>query len=216
MDTPLALRLTASVADARRRVLRHRRPLAALAAAVAMAAGVVAVRPPAPPSTAVWVAARDLPAGTLLADGDLTRRRVPLAAAPRVVVDDPAGARLASGLVAGEPLTPARLVGPGPALPVGTVATPVRLPDAALVALLRPGDRIDLLAGDPRTGEPRVLSAGATVVAVPGGPGAPAGGAGDAGGVVVLALPQVNAVVAATAGLREVLGFVWSPLPGEH
>lgn len=194
-------------------MLRRRRPLAALAAAIAVGAALLALRPPAPATTPVWVAARDLPAGTRLSGDDLERRALDAGAAPRVVVTDPVGRTLASGLVAGEPITPARLVGAGPALPAGTVATAVRLPDAALVALLEPGDRIDLVAGDPRTGSARVLASAATVLAVPTTPDSAAVPSATGGGVVVLALPQVSAASTVTAGLREVLGFVWSPLP---
>jgi hypothetical protein len=35
---------------------------------------------------------------------------------------------------------------PGPALPAGTVGFPLRLPDAGVVAVVRPGQRVDVLA----------------------------------------------------------------------
>ena len=51
----------------RRRVLTHRRPLAAVLAAVAVTAGVHAATDPPAPTERVLTAARDLPAGTVSA-----------------------------------------------------------------------------------------------------------------------------------------------------
>src|SRR5690606_31667389 len=44
---------------------------------------------------------------------------------------------------------------------------PVRLPDAGMAALLRPGDVVDLLATDPGTGQAQVVATDVTVLAVP-------------------------------------------------
>jgi hypothetical protein len=51
-----------------------------------------------------------------------------------------------------------------------TVTAPVRIADAATVGLLRPGDRVDVIAADGG-GAARVVAAGARVVEVPGTPG---------------------------------------------
>ena len=58
---------------------------------------------------------------------------------------------LAAGVRAREPITDARLVGPGltALLPDGQVAAPVRLADLAVAALVRTGDRVDVLAIAP-------------------------------------------------------------------
>ena len=72
--------------------------------------------------------------------------------APEALADDPVGRVLAAPLRAGEPVTDVRLVGPADRGPTRLVAVPVRLPDPGMVALLRVGDRIDLLATDPRGG----------------------------------------------------------------
>ena len=62
---------------------------------------------------------------------------------------------LAGPVRAGEPLTDVRLVGASLAAAYpGAVAVPVRLPDAGMAALLRVGDRIDLVAADPRAPPP--------------------------------------------------------------
>lgn len=50
--------------------------------------------------------------------------------------------------------------------PVAMVTVPVRIADAATVRLLRPGDRVDVIAADGG-GEARVVAAGAQVVGVP-------------------------------------------------
>lgn len=68
----------------------------------------------------------------------------------------------------------------------GRVRAPVRIADAATVRLLRPGDRVDVIAADPaerpgvRDGEARVVARGALVTRVP-EPSAGSGGAGDNG-----------------------------------
>ncbi|MFJ9717116.1 RcpC/CpaB family pilus assembly protein [Streptomyces sp. NPDC101213] len=68
----------------------------------------------------------------------------------------------------------------------GRVRAPVRIADAATVRLLRPGDRVDVIAVDPaerpaaRDGEARVVARGALVTRVP-EPSAGRGGTGDDG-----------------------------------
>lgn len=119
------------------------------------------------PGVAVVSAATDLPAGTLLRAADLAVARLP--SAPGGAVTDPAelvGRRLAGAVRAGEPVTDVRLVGSGLSslLPPGTVAAPVRPADAAVGALPRAGDRVDVLAttdGDPAA---LVVAAGALVL----------------------------------------------------
>ena len=82
------------------------------------------------------------------------------------------------------------------------VAAPVRIADAATVGLLRPGDRVDVVAAeDPATGgTARVLARGARVTKVP----EPLGGAGESGALVVLSVPRASAarLVGASATAR--------------
>lgn len=52
------------------------------------------------------------------------------------------------------------------AIPDGMVGVPVLLGDPARLALLRPGDRVDLVAVPGGEGDPVVLAAGAAVLAV--------------------------------------------------
>ncbi|MFE1755546.1 hypothetical protein ACFW88_34265 [Streptomyces anandii] len=91
----------------------------------------------------------------------------------------------------------------------GTVTAPVRIADAATVRLLRPGDRVDVIAAeDPAAGgQARVVARGATVSRVP----EPERGAGgnDGGALVVLSVPRATAArlagASATARLAVTL-----------
>lgn len=75
--------------------------------------------------------------------------------------------------------------------PVEPVSAPVRIADAATVRLLRPGDRVDVVAApDPSAGSgARVLVRGARVTAVP----EPPDGAAENGALVVLSVPRATA-----------------------
>ncbi|WP_251055454.1 hypothetical protein, partial [Streptomyces sp. ISL-66] len=85
----------------------------------------------------------------------------------------------------------------GAALPAVArmVSAPVRIADAGTVRLLRPGDRVDVVAAE-RTGAPRVVAAGARVAEVPD----PEKGVGDGGALVVLSVPRETARALVGAG----------------
>jgi Flp pilus assembly protein CpaB len=179
-----------------------RRVLAALLAGFAL---VLALRPaPAAPTRAadapVAIAAHDLAAGAVLSADDLTVAGLPPAVVPDGVVADVtvlAGEVLAGPVRAGEPVTDVRVVGPGlwSQVPPGRVAAPVRLADLAVATLLRPGDRVDVLATGAEGGTAEVVAADALVLtASPSGAGAngptasgPAAAGGDSG---LLRLPR--------------------------
>ncbi|MFI8856071.1 hypothetical protein ACIGW5_05350 [Streptomyces prasinus] len=74
------------------------------------------------------------------------------------------------------------------------VTAPVRIADAATVRLLRPGDRVDVIAAEERGtgGAARVVARGARVTEVP----KPLEDTGTGGALVVLSVPR-----AAAAGL---------------
>ncbi|WP_249938458.1 hypothetical protein [Streptomyces mirabilis] len=76
---------------------------------------------------------------------------------------------------------------------VEMVAAPVRIADAATVRLLRPGDRVDVIAADGGS-EARVVAAGARVAEVPDF------AAGETGALVVLSVPRATAARLAGAG----------------
>jgi Flp pilus assembly protein CpaB len=135
-------------------VNRLRKVLACLLALLA-AAG--ALWPSAPPPQAV-VTARDLAPGVALTEADL--RLVPLAARPAGVLDTTGGAvgrALTSAARAGEPLTDVRLAAADP----DAVSVAVRLADAGVADLLRPGSRVDVIGP-----EAEVLAENAAVVTV--------------------------------------------------
>ena len=204
------------------RLRRPRSPLhtarRAVAALLAVVALLLALRSPALPAAgrstgvAVAVAATDLPSGTVLAAAALTLATFPDDVTPAGTVNEPTplvGRVLAGAVRAGEPITDARLVGPGltSGLPRGTVAAPVRLADLAVTALVRTGDRVDILATSPDAGSAEVIAAGALVLAAPtpaASPGTPSP-ADDAAGLLVLAVDGPTAArlaaVATTATL---------------
>jgi Flp pilus assembly protein CpaB len=156
----------------RRAVLARRRILAAVLAGLAVLVAVRANAAPPPPTSTVLTAARDLPAGAVLAADDVA----PVEFAPDTV---PAGllprsaaavGRTTTGPIrVGEALTDARFVAPDllDGYP-GRVAAPVRIGDADTVRLLRVGDRISLIAADPQ-GEvaPVEVAAAVPVIAIP-------------------------------------------------
>jgi Flp pilus assembly protein CpaB len=204
-------RLRRLLTSVRRAVLRRRRLLAAVLTAVSVAAGLHSVAAPPPPRIDVLVAARDLPAGTVLGPGDLTA--VPFA--PGSVPDDVArsapGRMLAAPLRRGEPVTDVRLVGPGLADGhPGVTAVPVRLPDAGMVDLLAAGDRIDLVAADPQGAGARVVAIGVPVLAVPGAASEPAGGGVTGRLIVVGATDQSEVTRIADAAVRDFMTFAFA------
>jgi Flp pilus assembly protein CpaB len=211
---------------------RYRRFLAAALLAVAVVLAVGALSPAPPPTVAVVVAARDLPAGSVLSATDVTVA----AMAPRVAPDGSShdsalliGRQLSGRVRRGEELTDARIDDGPLALPgAGLVSAPVRLADAQAARLLQPGQRIDVLAADTST-TPGLDAAGATtatvvaanvqVVAVPraaspSGLGG-GGGSGDAnesigvdGALVVLATSAAQARALAQAEVSARLSAV--------
>ncbi|MEU5715399.1 RcpC/CpaB family pilus assembly protein [Streptomyces sp. NPDC020403] len=105
-------------------------------------------------------------------------------------------------------------VRPGPKpdrRPVRLVSAPVRIADAATVGLLRPGDRVDVIAAqEDGTGtKARLVAKDVRVTDVPGGPDGPGadraaafGGVADqgSGALVVLAVGRDTAAALAGAG----------------
>ena len=96
------------------------------------------------------VAAHDVSAGAVLDPADLRVVRRTASELPDGALDDASlavGRTVGSGMRTGEALTDARLVGPGllAGRPRGDVAAPVRIADGEAAALLRPGDRVDVL-----------------------------------------------------------------------
>lgn len=164
-------RLTSLTRRIRRTVLARRRPLAALSAAGAVAVGLQAASPDPPARATVLTAAHDIPAGTVVRPGDVRAAAFAPANVPEGALrtaGDAVGRTTAAPLRAGEPVTDARLVA-GALLDgyPGRVGAPVRISDVGAVALLRVGDRVDVLAADPRTGRAEVVAESVPVLTVP-------------------------------------------------
>jgi Flp pilus assembly protein CpaB len=77
---------------------------------------------------------------------------------------------------------------------VQLVTAPVRIADAATVRLLRPGDRVDVIAAEQTAtgGDARVVARGARVTKVPETLDSP-GGTAEGGALVVLSVPRSTA-----------------------
>lgn len=195
----------------RRTVLARRRLLAGLTAAVAVAAGLQAAAEPPPPKFPVLTAARDIPGGSVIGPSDLEFVRFDPESVPSGVVLSEAkavGRTAAVPVRAGEPITDVRLVsGSMLAAYPGMVAAPVRIGDAGAVALLKVGDRVDVLAADPQGGSAAsVVAADAPVIAIP--KQREASSAMTQGGLIVLAISDRTAQTLATAGVSRYLSIV--------
>lgn len=147
---------------------------------LATAALLLAIAPPQPapalvreePQTTVLVAARDLEAGRTIGVDDLHGIERSTAELPdgALTPGDDATGRVVTGPVRrGEIITDRRLLGPGlsAGLGAGLVASPVRLVDLEVAALLRPGDRVDILAATAQATTAVVIADGALVIAIP-------------------------------------------------
>ena len=149
----------------------HRRKLAVVAAMGAAAAGITAATPPDPPAVETVVAAHQLAGGRKLAADDLTKRALPKTAVPDHAVTDPdtvIGRTLVAPLSRGSVLTTLSVIGSRPAVADGTVIAPVRIADAAVIGLLRVGDRVDIVAADPESGgRARLIAHQVRVVTIP-------------------------------------------------
>jgi Flp pilus assembly protein CpaB len=191
----------------RRAVLRHRALVTAALAAGAVAAALSVLAPEPPTIVRVLAAAHDLTAGQPLAPGDLATVELPPAAVPDGVFasgDSPVGRILAGPVRRGEPLTDRRFVGPSllAGFGDGLVAVPVRLADPGALAVLRPGDLVDVLAARP-AGDPTLADS----LTAPDRASPPGLAAVVAAGVRVIAVPAAGANVEDSIGAAStVLG----------
>ncbi|HEU4566641.1 MAG TPA: SAF domain-containing protein [Marmoricola sp.] len=198
----------------RRRVLLRRRPLAALAAGVAVFVAVSAASSPPPPTVPVWTAARDLPAGTVLAADDLRRVGFAPASVPAHRIGsarEVLGRTLTGPVGRGQPVSDLDVVRPGPAARYpGRVAVPVRITDPAVAGLLRVGDRVSLVAADPTARDEggTTLATDVAVVALP-APVPDAASSGLPGRLVLVAVAPEEADAVAAASASRFVTAVW-------
>lgn len=185
-----------------------------LAAALLLAAIVLVVTPAGAAHDSMVptaVAARDLAPGTVVHPTDLRVARIPRSERPPDALGTPqsAGDRLVAGPVrAGQPLTNSGLLSQESSRDgdqgMGTV--PIRLADAGVAELLRPGTRVDVVTAEAGDVSRQILAEAATVISVTGdAAGEPTAGAtAGTGPLVLIAVPRETAttVAAAALGLR--------------
>ena len=161
----------------------------------------------------VVVATHDVPAGERLSDEDVSVVRRPREVAPDAAATSPeevVGRVAAVAIGADEVLTPSRVGGTGllAGLPVGEVAVPVPLLDAATLGLVGVGDRVDIYP--PGASTPVVL--GVLVLQTSGtaddSVGGLAGGGGAAPMIIVAASSQeVGRLMASRDPAAPVSGY---------
>ena len=180
-----------------------------MAGGLVLLAGVAALRPdPADSRRDVIVAAHDLSPGVVLAADavrTVTRAAGPVPEGAVTGLSAIVGATLAGPARSGEVLTDARVLGPRLAgLTIGPNAriVPLRLADAAVLDLIRPGDVVDVLGAPSAVSEvePRLVASNAVVVLVS---AKQTNSATDRERVVLVALPAVAANALAGATLVE-------------
>jgi len=135
-------------------------------------AGIVALRPdPAGAIHSVAVASRDLSPGASLTADDIRLEKRSAATLPDGAQTDLSiiGMTLAGPVRRGEVITDARVLNPRLAgLTAGPDArvVPLRLADAAVLDLIRPGDVVDILGAATTEARPKVVATNAVVVLV--------------------------------------------------
>ncbi|GAB2568000.1 RcpC/CpaB family pilus assembly protein [Microlunatus antarcticus] len=194
----------------RRAASWHRRKLAVLAAVATVLTGLASVAPPAPPTTPVVRTTQALAGGVLLSADDLEVVDLPRDAVPDRTMSDPAelvGRRLAAPVPRRQVLTVTALASVDSSVGVGHVLAPVRLADADVVALLEPGDLVDVIASAADGGATTTVARSVRVVTVPAADPDDQGTA--TGALVVLDLAEDDAEPLARAAATGNLTVVW-------
>lgn len=172
----------------------------ALAALLVVGGGILAVLPsPAGSGVAVAVTTVDLPVGSVLRGDQVRTAAVPDGPDGALAPSAVAGRILAAPVRRGEILTDARLVAQdGPTAGPGRSAVPVRLDDPGVVALLRPGLHVAVLAVSAEA--PAAPAAPSTDPPADAGPSQTSTTAAEDGWVSVLA---DDAVVLSVPAIRD-------------
>jgi pilus assembly protein CpaB len=171
-----------------------------VAAVAAVITGISAARPPDPPRVDVVRAAHELAAGATLSARDVRVDKIPRTAAPQSPVTDPeqvVGIVVNSPVAEGQVITELALGSPRASGP-GMVVAPLRLTDADMAALVRLGDRVDVIAATDSAAKARVVASRVLVVGLPAtttGDGALTGGNGSGALILVeVDLPTATAL----------------------
>ena len=198
--------------DVAKAIGKRRRLLRALALALVGVLALGVLRPGARQGQRVLIAARDLPAGLTLEAADLASRVIPGDLLPQGALRPGAailGRTITSAARKGEVFTDARILAPGLLAGAGgLVVAPIRIADPGSVALLRAGDRVDVLAASSTGDSSSVVTivSAALVLAVPirrpgdSGPATDTSFGASDGSLVVLAVkPDVASLLAKAA-----------------
>ncbi|MET0447926.1 MAG: SAF domain-containing protein [Aeromicrobium sp.] len=187
-----------------RLVDEHRRLLAAAFTALAVLAGLTALRP-SDDLEPVLVARHDLRSGHVVTAADVRTASMPPSSVPEHLLDrdDAVGRRVAGPMRTGEALTDARVVRPGSLDGYGedAVLTTVRV-DPVEVGALGVGDRVDVIAVDPGGEAPaEVVARAVEIVTVPDADDAETAGLG-------VVTTERGALALAEAGLSSRLSVI--------
>lgn len=181
-----------------------------LAALAAVLTGFAAAQPEGPPTVEVVRAKRQLPGGWVLGPDDLSVERVAVANAPDAAARDPAalvGATLAAPVARRQVLTPLALTTTRVGLDRGHVLAPIRLADAEVVSLLRPGDVVDVIAADARDQQAVVVAREVRVVTLPIPP--PDSRMSEGGALMLVEVTTAAATDLARAAAAGTLSVIW-------
>ena len=140
-------------------------------------------------------------------------RARPVAAsdAPKGALTDPdalIGKTLAAPVAENQMMTPLTAVAPRTGVSPGHVIAPLRLGDAALGPLLRPGDVVDVIAANTDAQQAVVVAAGARIVTIPDLPDERAGPGPD-GALVLIDVDAQTASAVAQAAAAATLSVIW-------
>ncbi len=192
-----------------RAVSWHRRKLAVVAAVAAVLTGVSAVNPEGPPTLRVLRATTQLAGGAVVNSTDLQVSEVVRGDVPAGVLSDPGeviGRRLAASVAEGQMFTDLTLVSVRTALPRGRVVAPLRLADADLAALLRPGEVVDIVLADSQAAKASVVATGVRVVTIP---AVAEKDQAQSGALVLVEVDPAQAAVLARAAVSGTLTVIW-------
>lgn len=205
---------TSPFTDFIRLISWHRRKLAVLAAMSAAALGITAATPDPPPTKAVVVAAHRLTGGQRLTAADLTTQDFGIDAIPADAITAAApilGRTLVAPLSEGSVLTSVSVLSTRPESAAGLVITPLRVTDAAVIALLRVGDRVDVVASDPESGSAQVIAEQVRVVTIPrssGGSGGLGSSDRDTESLLLVEVDREQATALADAAARSQISLL--------
>jgi pilus assembly protein CpaB len=182
-----------------------------LAAVAAVLTGISAAAPEGPAMVTVVKARSQLPGGTVVSAEDLVLDRVAASDIPEGALTEPAaliGKTLAAPVAENQMMTPLTAIASPTSVSPGHVITPLRLADAALGELLRPGDVVDVIAADTDAHQAVVVAAGARVVTIPDLPDDRAGPGPD-GALILIDVDAQTASIVTRAAASANLSVIW-------